>query len=36
VAIDQALRQEMQEKRSRLEKESEKRILQKFPKSKGE
>ena len=36
VAIDQALRQEMQEKRNRLEKESEKRILQRFPKSKGE
>ena len=36
VAIDQALRKELQEKRTRLENESEKRILQKFPKTKGE
>ena len=31
VRMDQALRQELQEKRSRLEKDSENRILKKFP-----
>ena len=34
VSIDQSLRKELQEKRDRLEKESEKRILQKYPKAK--
>jgi hypothetical protein len=33
VAIDQTLRKELQEKRSRLERESENRIYQKFPKA---
>ena len=36
VAIDQTLRKELQEKRARLENESEKRILQKFPRIKGQ
>ena len=36
VAIDQTLQKELQEKRTRLENESEKRILQKFPKTKGQ
>ena len=34
VAIDQALYKELQDKRTRLEDESEKRILQKYPKAK--
>jgi hypothetical protein len=34
VSIDQSLRKELQEKRDRLEKESEDRILQKYPKAK--
>ena len=33
VAIDQTLRKELQEKRSRLERESENRIYEKFPKA---
>ena len=33
VSIDQTLRKELQEKRSRLERESENRIYQKFPKA---
>ena len=33
VSIDQSLRKELQEKRDRLEKESEKRILQRYPKA---
>jgi hypothetical protein len=33
VSIDQTLRKELQEKRTRLEKESESRILQKFPRA---
>ena len=33
VSIDQSLRKELQEKRNRLEKDSESRILQKYPKA---
>ena len=33
VAIDQALREEMSSKRKKLEKESEERLLKRFPKS---
>jgi len=36
VAIDQALGQELRAKKARLEKDSENRIFQKFPKSKAE
>jgi hypothetical protein len=35
VQMDQVLRQELQQKRSRLEQESQTRILQKFPRTNG-